>query len=217
MDERTLATGVAHANPTLFLTLTAFPRSTGKDRHRFCSTSPAAPKHAVRLSRRGTTATPPDRAGTGSGEMKHQSTRALYDYWTTKRGRRRAPARSDIDPADIRRILADTFILTADFVNDIRVRLAGTRVCALFAREIKGEAFEDLWSEPGREQMHGLLTAVTMKMPAPLREFLRARNRARKSNWSYACCLSPLIAGLAFGRLAYLAAKRRGYWKTVLR
>ncbi|MGA9280469.1 MAG: PAS domain-containing protein [Pseudolabrys sp.] len=92
--------------------------------------------------------------------MKHQSTRALYDYWTTKRGRRRAPARSDIDPADIRRILADTFILTADFVNDIRVRLAGTRVCALFAREIKGEAFEDLWSEPGREQMHGLLTAV---------------------------------------------------------
>lgn len=84
--------------------------------------------------------------------MKHQSTRALYDYWTTKRGRRRAPARSDIDPADIRRILADTFILTADFVNDIRVRLAGTRVCALFAREIKGEAFEDLWSEPGREQ-----------------------------------------------------------------
>ena len=79
--------------------------------------------------------------------MKHQSTQALFNYWTRKRGRRRAPARSDIDPADIRRILADTFILTADFVNDIRVRLAGTRVCALFAREIKGEAFEDLWSE----------------------------------------------------------------------
>lgn len=92
--------------------------------------------------------------------MKHNSTRALFDYWTRKRGRRRAPARSDIDPADIRRILADTFILTADFVNDIRIRLAGTRICALFAREIKGEAFEDLWSEPSREQMRGLLAAV---------------------------------------------------------
>lgn len=202
MDERTLATRVAHANPTLFLTLTAFPRSTGKDRHRFCSTSP--PKHAVRLSRRGTTATPPDRPGTGSGEMKHQSTRALYDYWTTKRGRRRAPARSDIDPADIRRILANTFILTADFVNDVRVRLAGTRVCALFAREIKGDAFEDLWSEPGREQMHGLLTAVIDENAGAVAGVLaRTEQGARKSNWSYSCCLSPLIVGLAFGRLAY--------------
>jgi hypothetical protein len=92
--------------------------------------------------------------------MKHNSTRALFDYWTRKRGSRRAPARSDIDPANIRGILADTFILTADFVNDIRIRLARTRICALFAREIKGEAFEDLWSEPSSEQMRGLLAAV---------------------------------------------------------
>jgi hypothetical protein len=92
--------------------------------------------------------------------MKHHSTQALFNYWTRKRGRRRAPVRSDIDPADIRRILADTFILTADFVNEIRVRLAGTRVCALFAREIKGETFDDLWSEASREQVHDLVTAV---------------------------------------------------------
>jgi hypothetical protein len=92
--------------------------------------------------------------------MKHHSTQALFNYWTRKRGRRRAPVRSDIDPADIRRILADTFILTADFVNETRVRLAGTRVCALFAREIKGETFDDLWSEASREQVHDLVTAV---------------------------------------------------------
>ena len=94
--------------------------------------------------------------------MKHHTTQALFNYWTRKRGRRgaRAPVRSDIDPADIRRILADTFILTADFVNEIRVRLAGTRVCALFAREIKGETFDDLWSEASREQVHDLVTAV---------------------------------------------------------
>ena len=92
--------------------------------------------------------------------MKHQTTQALFDYWTRKRGRRRAPARSDIDPADIRHILAETFILTADFVNEIRVRLAGTRICALFAREIKGESFEDLWSEASREHVHELVTAV---------------------------------------------------------
>jgi hypothetical protein len=40
------------------------------------------------------------------------------------------------------------------------VRLAGTCVCALFAREIKGETFDDLWSEASREQVHDLFTAV---------------------------------------------------------
>jgi hypothetical protein len=149
--------------------------------------------------------------------MKHQSTRALYDYWTTKRGRRRAPARSDIDPADIRRILADTFILTADFVNDIRVRLAGTRVCALFAREIKGEAFEDLWSEPGREQMHGLLTAVIDENAGAVAEVLARREQGAEIE------LDLFLLPLAFDSrtrvraLGVLAAKWRGYWKTVLR
>ncbi|HKA77834.1 MAG TPA: PAS domain-containing protein [Pseudolabrys sp.] len=92
--------------------------------------------------------------------MKHASTRTLFDYWNWRRGRRRAPVRSEIDPADIRHILGDTFMLTADFVDDIRFRLAGTRVCALFAREIKGNAFKDLWSESSHEQIAHLLTAV---------------------------------------------------------
>ena len=92
--------------------------------------------------------------------MKHACTRTLFDYWNWRRGRRRAPARSEIDPADIRYILGDTFMLAADFVDDIRFRLAGTRVCALFAREIKGDAFKDLWSEASRQQIAGLLTAV---------------------------------------------------------
>jgi len=92
--------------------------------------------------------------------MKHASTRALFDYWSRKRGRRAAPDRADIDPADIRHVLGDTFMLTADFVDDIRFRLAGTRVCALFTREIKGEAFSALWSESSREPIEELLAAV---------------------------------------------------------
>jgi len=73
------------------------------------------------------------------GIMKHLTTQALFDYWTRKRGRRHVSARSDIDPADIRRILAETFNLTADFVNEIRVRLADTRICALFAPRSKAK------------------------------------------------------------------------------
>jgi hypothetical protein len=92
--------------------------------------------------------------------MKHAATRELFDYWNRRRGRRWAPARSNIDPADIQHVLGDTFMLSADFVDDIRFRLAGTRVCALFAREIKGEDFNSLWNDTSQEHVEELLIAV---------------------------------------------------------
>jgi hypothetical protein len=93
--------------------------------------------------------------------MKHASTRAVFEYWNRKRGQRAAPDRADIDPADIRHVLGDTFMLAADFVDDIRFRLAGTRVCALFTREIKGEAFNARWSASSSAQIAELLAALT--------------------------------------------------------
>ena len=93
--------------------------------------------------------------------MKHASTRAVYEYWNKRRGNRAAPERADIDPTEIRHALSDTFILAADFVDELRFRLAGTRVCALFAREIKGEAFSALWGEPSRETIDELIDIVT--------------------------------------------------------
>ena len=78
--------------------------------------------------------------------MKHASTRTVFDYWNARRGNRPAPGRGDIDPVAIRHALGDTFMLATDFVDQLRFRLAGTRVCALFCREIKGEIFVDLWS-----------------------------------------------------------------------
>jgi hypothetical protein len=92
--------------------------------------------------------------------MKHASTRSLFDYWNRKRGNRPAPDRADIDPAAIRQALGDTFMLAADFVDELRFRLAGTRVCALFCREIKGEAFAELWSESSGKAIEDLLTVV---------------------------------------------------------
>lgn len=79
--------------------------------------------------------------------MKHTSTRALYGYWNKQRGGRPAPERGDIDPIHIRHELGDVFMLAADFVDQLRFRLAGTRVCALFNREIKGETFAALWDD----------------------------------------------------------------------
>jgi hypothetical protein len=93
--------------------------------------------------------------------MKHPSTRAVFEYWNRKRGIRPAPERADIDPAEIRHALSDTFMLAADFVDQLRFRLAGTRVCTLFGREIKGEAFAELWGETNRKAVDDLLAIVT--------------------------------------------------------
>jgi hypothetical protein len=93
--------------------------------------------------------------------MKHPSTRVVFEYWNKKRGTRPAPERADIDPTEIRHALSDTFMLAADFVDQLRFRLAGTRVCALFGREIKGEAFAALWSETSRKAIEDVLAIVT--------------------------------------------------------
>ncbi len=79
--------------------------------------------------------------------MKHASTREVFDYWNERRGKRIAPQRGDIEPGAIRHVLADTFILAHDPPGGHRFRLAGTRLCALCCRELKGEAFIDLWAE----------------------------------------------------------------------
>lgn len=92
--------------------------------------------------------------------MKHTSTRALFNYWNRQRGSRPAPERGDIDPISIRHELGDVFMLAADFVDQLRFRLAGTRVCALFNREIKGETFAALWDENSRNSIAQVIAAV---------------------------------------------------------
>lgn len=93
--------------------------------------------------------------------MKHVSSALVLDYWQDRRRNRPAPDRADIDPGEIRQALGDTFMLAADFVDQLRFRLAGTRVCALFGREIKGESFTALWSADSRSQIDDLIAVVT--------------------------------------------------------
>jgi hypothetical protein len=93
--------------------------------------------------------------------MKHKSTQAVYAYWNEKRGQRPAPERANFDPVAIRHVLGDTIMLSADFVNELRFRLAGTRVCALFCREIKSETLTGLWSAASRQSIEELLAIVT--------------------------------------------------------
>ena len=97
------------------------------------------------------------KAGTVVHKMKHPSNRELFDYWNERRGEQPAPERADIEPSAIRRVLGDTFVLQ---VTDNLFRLAGTRLCALFGRELKAENFIKLWTRPGQNAVRELIAVV---------------------------------------------------------
>jgi hypothetical protein len=77
--------------------------------------------------------------------VKHPFNHQLFDYWTDRRGQRPAPERSDIDPAAIRRVLGDSFVLAREAGVDCLFRVAGTRLCALFGHELRDQPFADIW------------------------------------------------------------------------
>lgn len=79
--------------------------------------------------------------------MRHEGTISLFRYWNRLRQGRPAPRRTEIEPADIKTLLADTFILEKDARGEAVFRLAGTRLCAVFGRELKGFAFASLWTQ----------------------------------------------------------------------
>jgi hypothetical protein len=92
--------------------------------------------------------------------MKNASTRALFAYWDETRADRAAPERGDIEPGAIRNVLADSFILAFDRTLDHPFRLAGTRVCAIFGRELRDQPFVRLFDTDHRADIRNLVTIV---------------------------------------------------------
>ena len=81
-------------------------------------------------------------------DMRHAATRELFGYWNRLRGHRHAPRRDEVEPSDIRQLLSDTFILeVSGALKTVSYRLAGTRICAIFGRELKGYGYLGHWSE----------------------------------------------------------------------
>ncbi len=92
--------------------------------------------------------------------MKTSGNRDLFEYWNRQRGHRPAPERADIEPEAIRHVLGDTFFLAADAAGSYPFRLAGTRLCALFGRELKTESFFALWRRVDQATLHHLLKVI---------------------------------------------------------
>lgn len=71
--------------------------------------------------------------------------RRLARYWLDKRRGRAVPARRDIDPVEIPWALANIWIAEhAPEAADMRYRLAGTTIDAMFGRSLRGQLFGDI-------------------------------------------------------------------------
>ena len=107
------------------------------------------------------TGTQEDTRGGGGVSLKHAVSEFLYGYWNRLRGDRPAPLRREIEPADIGTVLSDTFILETAADDCYPYRLAGTRVCSAFGRELKGENWLDGWTARDREALATLLRTIS--------------------------------------------------------
>jgi hypothetical protein len=98
--------------------------------------------------------------------MKHPSNRAFFAYWDQRRGSERAPDRSDIEPGPMRELLGDIFVLSYDGDGGHPFRVAGTRVCALLGRDLKGQGFTALFTQACRREVEDLIGIVAEELLA---------------------------------------------------
>ncbi|MBX4875203.1 PAS domain-containing protein [Rhizobium bangladeshense] len=78
--------------------------------------------------------------------MRVQTTIEIFDYWNRIRGAADAPLKSQVEPSAVPHLLQSLFILEARDDGDIVFRLAGTRICDFFGRDLRGERFSSLWA-----------------------------------------------------------------------
>ena len=98
--------------------------------------------------------------------MKHPSSKEFFAYWDDRRGDARAPERSDIEPGPLRELLGDIFVLSYDKPAGFPFRVAGTRVCALLACDLKGQAFPMLFAPDNRRDIEEIVTVVAEELLA---------------------------------------------------
>jgi len=123
--------------------------------------------------------------------MRQGNSRQLFDYWNRVRADRIAPRREEVEPGDIRHLLSDTFILeVSGTLRTISYRLAGTRLCAAFGRELKGYGFLGHWAEEDCFEIAKLLTRVYRDLQ-PIMVIMRGETDSGKTV-DYEFVLLPL-------------------------
>lgn len=143
--------------------------------------------------------------------MRHEGTMALFQYWNRLRRDRQAPRRTEIEPADIKNLLADTFIIEADARGEAVFRLAGTRLCAIFGRELKSFAFASLWTLRDQRVIARLMYSALHDSAVTVIDLEGVSRDGRKLPMELIAL--PLLAGLDGPRaLGSIMALEKPFW-----
>jgi hypothetical protein len=143
--------------------------------------------------------------------MKFNGSIALFQYWNRLRAGRPAPKRTEIEPADIKSLLADTFILERDARGEAVFRLAGTRLCAIYGRELKGFAFASLWKEKDRRLVQRLAYGVFGSRSVVVISYSGMSAKSRFNEFEL--IMLPLDGGLENPRcLGAVSSTERPFW-----
>jgi hypothetical protein len=132
--------------------------------------------------------------------MQQPTSRQLYAYWDRVRNGRVAPRRFEIEPARIPALLPETFIAEGAGLLGFRFRLAGTKICEHFGKELRGIDLLSLFGEEDREQLAAMLQLILSDGAVGhglFRSFTAARREA-----TFELLLLPLIhTGESINRL----------------
>ena len=94
-------------------------------------------------------------------DILHPGSRALFRYWEGIRGERTAPDRADVDLKKIKEYVPWLFVLDRHpELQSYSWRLAGTKLCQLWRKNLTGTDFFANWSRFEREAAVRLLDSV---------------------------------------------------------
>lgn len=80
-------------------------------------------------------------------QLVTQGQRTLYDYWLRSAASRRMPARSDLDPASIPKLLPNISLVDATKgLGDAWFRLAGTQLHDIYGMELTGKRIDQVFA-----------------------------------------------------------------------
>ncbi|HEY8571465.1 PAS domain-containing protein [Phenylobacterium sp.] len=99
--------------------------------------------------------------------MFHANTERMIDYWMSRAQPGEAPSRADIQPADFRQLMAQTFILGREIKGYYPYRLAGGFVADLHRRDLRGANALHLWADRDRLRLQTALEELRNR-PEPL-------------------------------------------------
>jgi len=144
--------------------------------------------------------------------MQQPTSRQLYAYWDRVRNGRVAPRRFEIEPAKIAALLPETFIAEGAGTLGHRFRLAGTRICEQFGRELRGADLLSLWEDADRDAVASLLRTVFADAAVGYGRFKAYTHTDRQANFEFV--LLPLIhTGEAINRiLGAITAIEPPFW-----